>query len=778
MSNSSPGGPVSSTQASAAISIVSEHIGGLSPHPFLPFEIWDMILLMIWDEFRNCTSQEDLIHLWTSVRPVCKQLKATVEDSFKTQHLPKTVLHFTTDTYYANCDTFSRSRADIWATWVRAPLDQVERYDFKIQLGFAELVEKEPGRAVFNVQHKPNDPNDPENVYESVIFRHMREKGGLGPMGDADKYMPSERRRLFGESEGWGPPSRPIPIFEPVTTEGMFVIQVRAGLNDCAVPGLKIDQEEREISFDWTGLFSRFFCERKAMNLHEGIVSHLSTLHPSPEVFTANAIKDGGLEYPWPPAKQCPLYDGASPLHGNPLQGNLDPTLVDLATKDYRQLCELSNESKKSIQLIDRLRDPVRTWRNDMGRFVGRERLSIGSLRLKRNCDLEVTLDDEGDIDDARADEEALRMRGKTNGWMWAGRVGAARISYRYCEANSASQLWTCDACRLGDERCVRRWSFDSQGYVSGCSFCFKNNKRCKYQMAELNNDWLSPPPASTSLASQAFPIHGADGLNALPLQPALEPMRITRGQQVTGQNQCPNYSPIARHSLLSVPDWDPMNPMAAASSRIGEPCYPPGNFPYSPSYMPSHARRPLSQQILVESIVPIMEHNLCAEAKTSKEAEENTPACVGEPHSFFQIDAVEDCGLPNTKTPRKDIMRQVIASRGFGNLIVALVRRNERGEFGLTSSHHGREGVNTQVAQSRFRRQQSPVSQRPYTEGSQKWRAKQPTNKDQPFPARPDTHIDLHENSIEEPHEQEQPALLQVRGSASRHRTRINRMA
>lgn len=91
------------------------------------------------------------------------------------------------------------------------------------------------------MQHRPNDPNDPENLYEGVSFRHMREGGDLGPMGEADKYKPSERRRLFGHSEGWGPPSYPIQIFEPETTEGMFVIQVRAGLNDCAVPGLRID---------------------------------------------------------------------------------------------------------------------------------------------------------------------------------------------------------------------------------------------------------------------------------------------------------------------------------------------------------------------------------------------------------------------------------------------------------------------------------------------------------------------------------------------------------
>ncbi|KAF6232910.1 hypothetical protein HO173_008873 [Letharia columbiana] len=332
-----------------------EHIGGLPPRLFLPFEIWDLILRMIRDNFRNCKSQDDLTHLWTCVRSVCKQLKAEVEDVFKSQHLPSNTLHFISDTYYAEYDTFSHSRAGIWATWDRAPLDRVEQYDFKAQLRFAGLLELDPGRAVFKIQHRPNDPNDPENLYEGVIFRHMREReGGLGPMGEADKYKPSERRRLFGQSDGWGPPSYPIQIFEPETTEGMFVIQVRAGLNDCAVPGLTIDQEQHEISLDWIGLFSRFFGERRAVNLHKGIDGGLVTTCSS-----ANSPTKAKSHFNW---------------------------LTDSGT--------LSAHGEKN-----------------MGRFVGSERVSAGSLRLKRNCDREVNLDDEGEVDNTIADEEALRMK-------------------------------------------------------------------------------------------------------------------------------------------------------------------------------------------------------------------------------------------------------------------------------------------------------------------------------------------------------------------------------
>ena len=134
-------------------------------------------------------------------------------------------------------------------------------------------MEKEPERAVFKMQHEPDDLNAPESVYSGVIFRRMREKGGLGPMGEADKYRPSERRRIFGESEGWGHPRNTIPTFEPQTTEGIFVVQVRAGLSDCPIPGLRIDQTRREITLEWMGLYSHFYRERRASDQLEESVS-------------------------------------------------------------------------------------------------------------------------------------------------------------------------------------------------------------------------------------------------------------------------------------------------------------------------------------------------------------------------------------------------------------------------------------------------------------------------------------------------------------------------
>lgn len=54
-----------------------------------PPEILDLIL----DTFRDCKGQDELTHLWTTVRFVCRQFKATIEDMFESEHLPKTSIY-------------------------------------------------------------------------------------------------------------------------------------------------------------------------------------------------------------------------------------------------------------------------------------------------------------------------------------------------------------------------------------------------------------------------------------------------------------------------------------------------------------------------------------------------------------------------------------------------------------------------------------------------------------------------------------------------------------
>ena len=43
---------------------------------------------------------------------------------------------------------------------------------------------------------------------------------------------------------------------------GVFIIQVRGGLNDCAVPSLHVDPKKREVSLDWKALFNLYFSDK------------------------------------------------------------------------------------------------------------------------------------------------------------------------------------------------------------------------------------------------------------------------------------------------------------------------------------------------------------------------------------------------------------------------------------------------------------------------------------------------------------------------------------
>ncbi|KAM0798835.1 hypothetical protein BDR22DRAFT_357115 [Usnea florida] len=209
-----------------------------------------------------------------------------------------------------------------------------------------------------------------------------------------------------------------------------------------------------------------------------------------------------------------------------------------------------------------------------MGRFFGKERFSIGSLRLKRNCDREVNLDDEGEIDKKRADLETQRMRRKINSW------------------KSARRLRTCDACRLWNQRCIGRWSFDGQEHVSGCEFCFKAHKSCTYQLVQLNKDWLPSSLAYVLLADPVLSLQATDGLTPP------NKMRSTQGSGMVGQQHDPKPTPTAEHSLSSIADLVPTNFENVALSGVGDPSFPCGNVPHDPQTRPPTHDVPYHDQL------------------------------------------------------------------------------------------------------------------------------------------------------------------------------------
>ena len=56
----------------------------------LPPEVWHMTLAYL----RERKSQEELAYLWLKARLVSRQFKQEIEEIFRTEHLPKTWLHF------------------------------------------------------------------------------------------------------------------------------------------------------------------------------------------------------------------------------------------------------------------------------------------------------------------------------------------------------------------------------------------------------------------------------------------------------------------------------------------------------------------------------------------------------------------------------------------------------------------------------------------------------------------------------------------------------------
>lgn len=102
----------------------------------------------------------------------------------------------------------------------------------------------------------------------------------------------------------------------------------------------------------------------------------------------------------------------------------------------------------------------------------------------------------------------------------------------------------------------MKKWSFDVHGSLLGCSFCFKNHKRCTYQLARLNKHWMSltlDPNrlTSSSPAVQALPLPAAGFLSALPLQPALDLMPIKQPRE--RQQHYSNQPLIIGQSLFNV---------------------------------------------------------------------------------------------------------------------------------------------------------------------------------------------------------------------------------
>ena len=122
---------------------------------------------------------------------------------------------------------------------------QLQLFDYK--MGY-QIQQKYPDRAFFS--------ND--SVPRHNIFERLQDQTGAGRLGQAAKPIPGSQVRFFKS---------------PV---GMFVVQVRGVVGDCALPGLSINASGNELSFKWMKLFDQIFGERKldTIMLHGAPVGH------------------------------------------------------------------------------------------------------------------------------------------------------------------------------------------------------------------------------------------------------------------------------------------------------------------------------------------------------------------------------------------------------------------------------------------------------------------------------------------------------------------------
>ena len=113
---------------------------------------------------------------------------------------------------------------------------------FGCELGFSTVSPKYPGRAIFSVHAEDTRPVP----WLHTAFKSLQDRAWPGRLGAADSSVSSGRLR------------------QTQNNIGLFIIQVRGGLHHAEIPGLSIDRNKYEVSFEWKKLFTRVFEDRKA----------------------------------------------------------------------------------------------------------------------------------------------------------------------------------------------------------------------------------------------------------------------------------------------------------------------------------------------------------------------------------------------------------------------------------------------------------------------------------------------------------------------------------
>ena len=84
----------------------------------------------------------------------------------------------------------------------------------------------------------------------------------------------------------------------------------------------------------------------------------------------------------------------------------LSPSLQALAQLDLHTHLRHMRVSQEGIARIKRLQTPIQTWTSAMGEELGQANATLSRRRHRRHADMEIDLDNDGDINRARIDWE------------------------------------------------------------------------------------------------------------------------------------------------------------------------------------------------------------------------------------------------------------------------------------------------------------------------------------------------------------------------------------
>ncbi len=346
-------------------------------------------------------------------------------------------------------------------------------FKFDLKFSFKHSKPEHPERAAFSFY--PSPQMRPPPYCATRILRNLRNEAILGAGGLAKQTRPASRLRTIESSTG------------------LFIIQVRGGLNDSAVTKLHIDVKNGEVSFEWKELFKHFFREKSFIaavpETRPVPFPFLFYYHRTDSTQISNSTADekslGSVEkratvenrqtmiFPW-------AYNGIA---------QLKPSLQALAKSDKDRWCQFRREDNEFGQRLQELRNPVQTW-TDIGAGNPRDaKLSLQSCRSRRKADQEIDIDDEGAVNQARIDweVEGKQVADVVRSETWNKTIMVC--SNRRDSPVGRLTIQDCDCCREMDITC------DSRS-PNPCNSCISHSTECEWSLAVFNGWNNSVPPA------------------------------------------------------------------------------------------------------------------------------------------------------------------------------------------------------------------------------------------------------------------------------------------